>query len=88
MGPIWLQLDVGPAAHPTNGFFADPPGANDSRALWSLDGFLGAVVPFGPFFAGVRAGGEFGMIGHLASTSSDVGPWNTEALATFGVGWF
>lgn len=87
MGPIWLQLDVGPAAHATNGVIGQSPGTSDDRLLWSMDGFLGAVVPFGPFFAGVRAGGEFAVMGRFASPSSGVGPWNAEALATFGVGW-
>jgi hypothetical protein len=87
MGPIWLQLDVGPAAHATNSALGQPQGTNDNRLFWSLDSFLGAVVPLGPFFAGVRAGGELAVMGR-SSASSGIGPWSTEALATFGVGWF
>jgi len=87
-GPIWLQLDIGPAAHATNGVLGEPQGANDNRLLWSMDGFVGAVVPFGPFFAGVRAGGEFAVLGRSSSANQAIGPWSTEALATFGVGWF
>ncbi len=92
-GPVWLQLDLGPEAHIKSITLAEGgPGGN----VWhthglglTLDGFLGAVVPFGPFFAGVRAGGEFAVLGRFSSATGLFRPrWIVEALATLGVGFF
>jgi hypothetical protein len=82
-GPVWFQLDLGPAAHATNDVFGE-----SSRWFWSLDGFAGAVVPFGRFFAGVRAGGEYAVIGRFATANAIDARWNIQALATAGLSWF
>jgi hypothetical protein len=82
-GPVWIQLDLGPAAHATNDVFDE-----SWRWFWSLDTFAGIVVPFGRFFAGVRGGGEYAVIGHFSSSVATDGRWNLEALVTTGVGWF
>jgi len=82
-GPMWLQFDLGPAAHATNDGFD-----GSWRWFWSLDAFAGIVVPFGRFFAGVRAGGEYAVIGRFGSLVANDGRWNLEGLVTTGVGWF
>ena len=88
VGPIWLQLDLGPEAHAVSGFVADPERPSEHRWFWSLDGFAGAVVPFGRFFAGARAGGAYLVTGRFASLNPIGGAWSAEAQATAGVGWF
>jgi hypothetical protein len=82
-GPIRLQLDLGPAAHATDDVFVE-----SWRWFWSIDSFAGIVVPFGRFFAGVRGGGEYAVIGRFATVNGTDARWNVEALATAGVGWF
>ena len=82
-GPMWLQFDLGPAAHVTDDGFD-----GSRRWFWSLDTFAGIVVPFGRFFAGVRAGGEYAVIGRFSRSGASDGRWNLEGLVTAGVGWF
>ncbi len=88
IGPIWLQLDLGPEAHVMSRAFDEADRSSERRLHWSIDSFAGAVVPFGRFFAGARAGGSYLLTGRLAPTNPTGGTWNGEALATVGVGWF
>jgi hypothetical protein len=89
LGPIWVQLDLGPEAYLGR---ADQTSGRQRFASYGmvgfLDGFLGAVVPLGRFFAGARAGAAYVVTGPFASANPFTGTWSTEALATAGVGWF
>ena len=91
-GPVWLQLDLGPEAHIksitlTEGYPGG--GARRTHGLGlTLDGFVGAVVPFGRFFAGARAGAAYALKEPQDSLDLFRPRWIAEALATFGVGFF
>ncbi len=87
VGPLWLQLDLGPEAHVIDRDFTTESDSGLERWYWSLDGFVGAVVPFGRFFAGARVGASEQITGrHGPGPIGD--PWNSEALVTVGVGGF
>ena len=88
LGPIWLQLDLGPAVDIVTRSFAETNRSSEQRAHWSVDSFLGAVIPFGRFFGGARVGGSYLLTGNLAATNPTGGSWSGEALGTLGVGWF
>jgi hypothetical protein len=60
--------------------------ARTGPVLLQLD-FLGAVVPFGRFFAGARAGGAYTMRTPNGTSGPLGGAWMGEAMATIGVGW-
>ena len=88
VGTLWLQLDLGPEAHGLE--WGAPPAfvlGEDERWYWSLDGLLGAVIPFGRFFAGARVG-----VSEQITRGTGQGPIgdprNGEALVVVGVGGF
>jgi hypothetical protein len=94
-GPVWLQLDLGPEAHIKSITLTEgggPPGggvvSHSHRLGLTLDGFVGAVIPFGRFFAGAHAGAAYALREPQDSSDLFRPRWIAEALATFGVGFF
>jgi hypothetical protein len=87
---LWLQLDVGPAAHvvssdmPTGG---GGPTMHDRRLELSADGAVGAIVPFGRFFAGLRGGASYRIATDRMQPAPIVNPWAAEGLFALGVGF-
>ena len=88
VAPIWLQLDLGPELHSASRVVDGPTLGDEQRGHWSLDGFVGAVVPFGHFFAGARVGGGYLLTRRGMPANPFGGAWSGEVLATVGVGWF
>jgi hypothetical protein len=88
VGPLWLQLDLGPEVHGlARGAAPSFLFGENERWYWSLDGFLGAVIPFGRLFAGARVGVSEQMSGR--GGEGPIGdPWNGEALVVVGAGRF
>jgi hypothetical protein len=88
LGPVHLELDTGPGLHVNGRDMPDSmSGARttDWRLHLSVDGVLGAVVPFGRFFAGARAGASY----RVTPLREGDGPsrWSGQALLTFGAGF-
>jgi hypothetical protein len=76
--PLWLDLDVGPAAH----FLSVDLGATTSRRTQlSLDALVGAILPLGPYFTGVRAGA---LLVPSPSAAPSLPRWSGEAYLIFG----
>jgi hypothetical protein len=86
LAPIWLQLDLGPAIHFMSGAAGDGTTESpaDRRLHLSADGYIGAMIPFGRFFAGARAGGSYLLSGRGADTSPTGATWSREALLALG----
>jgi hypothetical protein len=89
LGPVHLELDAGPGLHVSSREMPDPMGGGgrttDRRLHLSVDGALGAVVPFDRFFAGARAGASY----RVTPLREGDGPsrWSGQALLTFGAGF-
>jgi hypothetical protein len=89
LSPLWLQLDVGPAAHvvsndvPAGG----APAMHDRRLDLSADAAVGVVVPFGRFFAGLRGGASYRIATTRMEPAPAVNPWAAEGLFALGVGF-
>jgi hypothetical protein len=90
---VWrlrLQLDLGPTGHVLTSHFPMPPptSALTRRTLgYAVDAAIGAVVPWGRFFAGARAGLSYSLtepapLGWMPSSR-----WGAQAVAVLGVGF-
>ena len=86
---LWLQLDLGPAGHL---FTQELPDllAGDTihrRLRPSVDGAIGAVVPFGRFFGGLRFRASYLVSASPLRADPVRGPWGGEGLFTLGAGF-
>jgi hypothetical protein len=93
LSAVRLELDLGPAAHiVAHDVAASTDGGRsetERHLRMSASGSLGAVVPFGRFFAGARVGGFYLLTEPASGGGGGSGsPWRGEALATFGAGFF
>jgi hypothetical protein len=89
LAPVWIQLDLGPALHivTRNSDDSAPDPITERRLHLSTDAFIGAVIPFGRFYAGARAGLSYLVSGRLADTNPAGATWSGEGLLTFGAGF-
>lgn len=76
--PLWLDLDVGPSVHFVS---LDLGAATSRRTQLSLDALVGAILPLGPYFAGLRAGALFVP---SPSAAPSLPSWNGEIHVIFG----
>jgi hypothetical protein len=86
---LWLQLDAGPAAHVVSSDMSAGGGStvHDRRLELSADAAVGAVVPFGRFFAGLRGGASYRIATDRMQPAPAVNPWAAEGLFALGVGF-
>lgn len=76
--PLWVDLDLGPSLH----FLSIDQGSSTARGTQlSLDALAGAILPLGPYFAGVRAGAIFVP---APSAAPSLPRWSGEVHLIFG----
>jgi hypothetical protein len=79
LAPLQLELDLGASEHVLTASGHAGVSALGAHAELTLDGTLGAVWPFGRYFAGARAGGGY------APSARSLPSFSPQALITLGV---